>query len=101
MSRNRDPAYLSCDRSLHIEEDIMAFAAFMATALGRLIRIVAGTALVLVGLAAIGGLAGWIVAAVGLGLVALGTFNFCVLAPLAGGPFSGREALEREKRATT
>ena len=79
----------------------MAFAAFMATAFGRLIRIVAGAALVLVGLAAIGGVAGWIVAAVGLGLIALGASNFCVLAPLVGGPFSGREALRHRTRATT
>ena len=79
----------------------MAFAAFMAEPLGRLIRVLAGIVLAAVGLAIIGGLVGWIVAAVGLAFMALGTFNYCVLAPLFGGPFNSREIPRRQKKQTT
>jgi hypothetical protein len=101
MSPTRTASICPLGVSPYPKESIMAFAAFMATALGRLIRVVAGAALVLVGLAAIEGVTGWIVAAVGLGLVALGAFNYCALAPLVGGPFSGREALGHRTRLST
>jgi membrane protein implicated in regulation of membrane protease activity len=85
----------------------MAVAAFMATALGRLIRIVVGIALLIAGLAVIAGTMGWIMAAIGVvlaligvALMAFAAFNVCVIAVFLGAPFSGREALERQKQAT-
>jgi hypothetical protein len=86
---------------LHTKESIMVLAAFMATALGRLIRVVAGIVLVVVGVTVMGSTVGWILAAVGAVLIALGAFNYCVISLLVGAPFSGGEALERQKRASS
>ncbi|MEO8104737.1 MAG: DUF2892 domain-containing protein [Candidatus Saccharibacteria bacterium] len=69
----------------------MGFAEFMTSMLGRGIRIVAGMVLVFVGLIAMHGAAGIILAVVGLVPLLAGIFNFCVFAPLFGGPFNGRD----------
>jgi hypothetical protein len=65
------------------------FIAFMASTNGRIVRVVAGAALVLLGWLVIGGTAGIIVAIVGLVPLAAGLFDFCVFAPLFGLPLSG------------
>ena len=73
-----------------------AFFRFVASPTGRVIRIVAGLALILIGLLALEGLAGWILAIVGLVPLAAGVFDWCVFAPLFGLPFVGprlRQAL--------
>lgn len=67
----------------------MAFALFMASALGRALRIIAGLALIVVGIVLIKDVAGWIVAVVGLVPLSAGLFDFCLFAPLFGAPFSG------------
>jgi hypothetical protein len=54
-----------------------------------LARVLAGIALILVGVLAIGGTAGWVVAAIGLVPLAAGALDVCVFAPLAGYPFNG------------
>jgi hypothetical protein len=61
----------------------------MASSAGRLARVLAGIALILVGVLAIGGTAGWVVAAIGLVPLAAGALDVCVFAPLAGYPFNG------------
>ena len=74
-----------------------AFFRFVASPTGRVIRIVAGLALILIGLLALEGLAGWILAIVGLVPLAAGVFDWCVFAPLFGLPFVGprlRQALQ-------
>ena len=74
-----------------------AFFRFVASPTGRVIRIVAGLALILIGLLAPEGLAGWIVAIVGLVPLAAGVFDWCVFAPLFGLPSVGprlRQALQ-------
>jgi hypothetical protein len=71
----------------------MGFASFMASMAGRLIRIVAGIVLVVVGLVVIGfTTAGIIVAVVGLVPLLAGLFDVCLFAPLFGGAFKGSEA---------
>jgi hypothetical protein len=65
----------------------MGFARFMSSLAGRLIRIVAGIVLIIVGLALVHGTGGIILAIVGLVPLVAGLFNFCVFAPLFGGPF--------------
>jgi len=65
----------------------MGLARFMSSTAGRLIRIIAGVALIAIG-ASMGG-AGWILAAVGVVPIAVGVFNVCLIAPLLGAPFSG------------
>jgi hypothetical protein len=65
----------------------------MSSQAGRITRIVAGIALVIVG-ALIGG-AGWILAVVGLVPLLAGIFDVCVFAPLFKQPFSGKDVRAR------
>lgn len=69
------------------------FITFMASATGRIVRIVAGIALIAWGLLGLGGLTGGvpgiIVAVVGVVPLLAGLFDFCVFAPLFGCPLSG------------
>jgi hypothetical protein len=64
---------------------------FLASGAGRLTRIVAGLALILLGIVVIQGAAGWAVAAVGLIPLLAGIFDVCVISALAGGPFHGAD----------
>ena len=73
------------------------FFKFMASSTGRIVRFIAGLALILIGLLAVGGIGGWILAIVGLVVSLVGIFDWCLFAPLFGLPFVGpalREALE-------
>lgn len=65
------------------------FVSFMASAAGRIVRVVAGIALIAWGLMGLGGTVGIIVAIVGALPLAAGLFDFCVFAPLFGAPLSG------------
>lgn len=74
-----------------------AFFRFLASPAGRVTRIIAGLALILIGLLVLKGIGGWILAIVGLVPLAAGLFDRCVFAPLFGLPFVGprlREALQ-------
>jgi hypothetical protein len=68
----------------------MAFARFMASPAGRLLRIVVGVALVFYGFQGLGG--GWGIALAAFGAIAViaGVFNLCLIAGLLGAPFRGR-----------
>ena len=67
---------------------IMAFIRFMNSGAGRWLRIVAGAALIAVGLLLRGG---WLaLAVIGLAPLAAGVFDFCIFAPLFRLPFLGR-----------
>jgi len=68
----------------------MAFAKFMSSAVGRLVRVVAGIALLYVGYT-MHSLGGNIVIFVGALALLAGSFDFCAFAPLFGAPFSGKE----------
>ncbi len=65
------------------------FVSFMASAAGRIVRVVAGIALIAWGLMGLGGTTGIIVAIVGALPLVAGLFDFCVFAPLFGAPLSG------------
>ena len=65
------------------------FVKFMASAAGRITRVVAGIILIALGLFVIHGVGGYIVAIVGLVPLLAGLFDFCVFAPLFGAPMSG------------
>ena len=69
----------------------MAFTLFMASPLGRAIRIVAGVVLIVLGLLWIGNVWGWVLAVVGLAPLAAGISDFCLFAPLFGAPFWGTD----------
>lgn len=67
----------------------MSLARFMASPVGRGIRVVAGIALIIAGLA-IGSTVGYVLAVVGVVPLLAGALNVCVLAPLLKAPFSGK-----------
>ncbi len=66
-----------------------AFVTFMASASGRIARIVAGIALMAWGMIGLGGTTGLVVAVVGAVPLLAGLFDFCLFAPLFGAPLSG------------
>ena len=67
----------------------MGFIDFMASNAGRVVRIVAGAALIGVGLLVVKGTGGVVLAIVGLLPIVTGVFDVCIFAPLAGLPFLG------------
>jgi hypothetical protein len=62
---------------------------FLASTTGRVVRIVAGIALVVWGWYGLGGTTGLVVTVIGLIPLVAGAFDFCVFAPLFGAPLSG------------
>jgi predicted cobalt transporter CbtA len=70
---------------------------FLASSAGRVVRILAGVALILIGLFVVEGPVGWVLAVVGLVPLLAGIFDFCVFAPLAGLPFVGSKLREELK----
>jgi hypothetical protein len=65
------------------------FIKFMVSTAGRIVRIVAGAALIAWGLLGLGGTAGIIVVVVGAVPLLAGLLDFCIFAPLFGAPLSG------------
>lgn len=65
------------------------FVSFMASSAGRILRIIAGLALIALGIWGMEGVWGIVVAVVGAVPLLAGIFDFCVFAPLFGNPFSG------------
>ncbi|WP_425358308.1 YgaP-like transmembrane domain [Aeromicrobium marinum] len=66
----------------------MAFVTFMNSPAGRLLRIVAGVAMIIVGLAAVGGAGGVVLAVVGVVPLLAGLLDVC----LVGFLIRGRDA---------
>ena len=67
----------------------MAFTSFMSSAAGRALRIIAGLALIVVGLAVVGGTGGVVLALVGLVPLGAGAANVCLFGPLLGTDLHG------------
>lgn len=65
------------------------FVTFMASGAGRAARIIAGIALILIGLLVVKESVGIVIAIIGVLPLAAGLFDFCVFAPLFGAPLSG------------
>ncbi len=74
----------------------MAFLNFMVSPAGRLLRIVVGIVLIVVGLLGIGGTGGIVVAIIGLLPLAAGVFDFCLAGPLFGAPLRGADIRQRK-----
>ncbi len=70
----------------------MSFARFMASPIGRGIRVAAGLALIIAGVV-IGSAGGYVLAIVGLVPLLAGAFNVCLVGPILKAPFSGKAAL--------
>lgn len=71
----------------------MAFAKFMAGPVGRGIRIVAGIVLMGWGFGQ-GTTLGTAAGVFGIVALAAGAMNWCLIGPLLGAPFKGRDALK-------
>jgi len=67
----------------------MAFTSFMSSTAGRALRIIAGLALILIGLVVIGGTGGIVLAVVGLVPLGAGVANVCLFGPLLGADLHG------------
>ena len=65
------------------------FCTFMASTAGRLVRILAGVALIAWGYFGLAGVAEIVVILVGALPLVAGLFDFCIFAPLFGCPLSG------------
>jgi hypothetical protein len=76
----------------------MVLVDFLASSTGRWVRIAAGVVLVAVGLLAVGGTAGAIVAVIGLVPLLAGMFDVCLIAPLFGAPLSGQRIRARHEQ---
>lgn len=70
-----------------------AFAQFMSRAEGRILRVVAGLALIAWGYTHREETLGAVLLAFGFVPLVAGAFNLCLLSPLFGGPLSGRKIL--------
>ncbi len=62
----------------------MGFVKFMNSGAGRLLRMAAGIALIIIGVSDVAGAAGWAIAAVGLVPLLAGIGNVCLFGPLLG-----------------
>lgn len=69
----------------------MGLIKFLASMNGRILRGVAGIALIAIGLLVVEGTGGIILAVVGLVPLAAGVFDFCLFAPLFGASFWGKQ----------
>jgi hypothetical protein len=74
-----------------------AFFRFIAGSAGRVVRAVAGLALILIGVFLVGGVGRWILVIVGFVPLLAGLFDVCVFAPLFGLPFVGSSLRDRLK----
>jgi len=71
----------------------MAFIRFINSPAGRIVRVVAGLALIAIGIVRGGG---WLaLAAIGLVPLAAGAFDLCILGPLFKLPFLGSKLRQR------
>lgn len=69
----------------------MALAQFLATSTGRVIRIVAGVAIILIGYLWVDAPWKYVLEAVGLVPIAAGVFDFCLISAATGHPFWGKD----------
>lgn len=68
---------------------IVKFSQFMASGSGRVIRVIAGIVIFLLGAQMHSG-AGYVIAVIGIVPMAAGIFDFCLIAPLVKMPFAGK-----------
>jgi len=71
------------------DQQLNPFVFFLASNTGRILRIMGGLALVVLGRFGLDGMTALVVMLIGVVPLFAGTFDFCVLAPLFGAPMSG------------
>lgn len=67
----------------------MPFVTFMQTPFGRALRVTLGLVLIILGLFALGGISGVILAIIGLVPLVAGTMGVCIAGPLFGADLRG------------
>jgi hypothetical protein len=67
------------------------FFRFISSSAGRIVRVVAGLVLIVLGLLAAQGAGRWVLIVVGLVPLLAGIFDWCVFAPLFSLPFIGEQ----------
>ncbi len=68
---------------------------FLTSSAGRLVRVLLGLVLFVLGIYAVSGAWRWILMIIGLVPFAAGLFDFCVFSPLFGLPFIGEKLREK------
>lgn len=68
------------------------FIHFMASPAGRILRILAGSAIIAYGLLFTAGVNGMVIAAIGVLPIITGALNICLIGPLLGAPLRGTKA---------
>ena len=71
------------------DKQVNPFVFFLASNTGRIVRIMGGLALVVLGRFGLDGMTALVVMLIGIVPLLAGTFDFCVFAPLFGAPLSG------------
>lgn len=74
-----------------------SFARFIVSPAGRVLRVVAGVAIIVAGLLLVGGTSGYLVAAVGVVPLLAGLTDSCVLGPVFGAPLRGTEVRSQQR----
>ena len=74
------------------------FAQFMSSAAGRILRVIAGLAIIYWGYTARATTTGTVLMIVGLVPLIAGAFNLCFFSPLLGGPLSGARIVAMKKK---
>jgi uncharacterized membrane protein len=77
----------------------MKFSLFMSSTAGRLLRVVAGAALIVVGIL-LQSVLGVVIAIVGVVVLLAGVLNVCLIAPILRQPFAGRNIRARAAKKT-
>ena len=70
------------------------FARFINSPAGRITRIVAGIAIIIWGYTNLPAISGVVTMALGCVPLVFGSMDWCLIAPLLGGPISGRKVRE-------
>ncbi len=76
----------------------MKFSLFMSSPAGRVLRVVAGAALVVIGIL-LQSVLGIVIAVVGGAVLLAGAFDVCLIAPLLRLPFTGKQIRARATSA--
>lgn len=67
----------------------MKFSKFMSSNSGRILRVIAGAALIVIGII-MKSTGGYVIAVIGAAPLLAGLFDFCIFAPLFHMPFMGK-----------
>jgi hypothetical protein len=71
---------------------------FLASPTGRVVRVVAGLIIIVIGVVAVNETLGWVLVVIGAVPLVAGALDKCVLAPVVGLPLGGKKLREALKK---